>query len=446
MAEASCAVTVVGLSRRADLSLPAGVAVAELLPELVGLLGDPGNGGAPRRWALLRLGGEPLDEERGLEDQGVLDGAMLFLRDATAPPPPPVVEDIVESVAIAVEVRSGRWSAEAARGVLLGAAAAWAVGAAAAAATAGPPDQRAAWAVAGAAGLVLSACAARLARRVLAAAVLALAALPCWAVAGAAVAAGALPGDALGADGAAAAVAAGAAVAWLVSPAAAGPVSAGLLVAVPWAAVAAVGEALGLGATAQAAALAALWLAAADQVPSLAALLTGVAPGARAALDVAGPVADRVERAHRTLAWLLAGTALALAGAMAVLAAGPGVPARVLCAAVAIAVALRARRYRFRSQVLPLALAALAGAAALTAGIAMSLRGAGAPLAVGLMLGGSLVWTALALASPRLAEASPRRRRLLDRLELVVNLALVPLVFAVLGVFDLAVGAAHRFS
>ncbi|HYW23634.1 MAG TPA: type VII secretion integral membrane protein EccD [Terriglobales bacterium] len=443
MGEASSAVTVVGLSRRADVSLPSGVAVAELLPDLVGLLEDHSNEDAPRRWALLRLGGDPLDDERGLEDQGVLDGAMLFLRDATAPPPPPVVEDIVESVAIAVEVRPGRWSAETAHGVLLGAAAAWGLGVAAAAAAAGPADQRAGWATAGAVGLVLSACAARLAGRALAAAVLALAALPCWAVAGAAIAAGASAGDALGADGAAAGVAAGAAAAWFVSPAAAGPAAAGLLVTVPWAAAAAVGEALGLGAAAQAAVLAAFWMAAADQAPSIAALVTGVAPGARAPLDVVGPVAERVERAHRLLSWLLTGAALALAGAMVALAAVPSVPARALCAAVAVAVALRARRYRFRAQVLPLGLAGLAGAAALTAA---AVHGAAAPTAVGLTLGGALAWTALALAVPGLGEASPRRRLLLERVELAVNLSLVPLVFAVLGVFDLAVEVARRFS
>jgi hypothetical protein len=181
-------------------------------------------------------------------------------------------------------------------------------------------------------------------------------------------------------------------------------------------------------------------------VPSLAALLTGVAPGARAPLDVAGPVADRVERAHRLLAWLLAGIAVALAGAMAALAAGPSVPARALCAAVAVAVALRARRYQFRAQVLPLLLAALAGAAALTAAAALSLRGAGPAPAVALTLGGSLIWTGLALAVPRLSGPSPHRRRLLDRVELVVNLTLVPLVFAALGVFDLAAEVARRFS
>jgi hypothetical protein len=96
--------------------------------------------------------------------------------------------------------------------------------------------------------------------------------------------------------------------------------------------------------------------------------------------------------------------------------------------------------------VLPLALAALAGGAALTATSAVGMGAAGQPAAVALALGGALLWAALALAVPRLRDVSPRGRRLLDRLETAVNLALVPLVFAALGVFDIAVDLARRFS
>jgi hypothetical protein len=60
--------------------------------------------------------------------------------------------------------------------------------------------------------------------------------------------------------------------------------------------------------------------------------------------------------------------------------------------------------------------------------------------------GGAFAWAGLALAAPRLGRASPRRRRLLDRVELAVNLALAPLAFAALGVFDLVVEVARRFA
>src|SRR5262249_4082928 len=61
--DGSCAVTVVGARRRADLALPTGVAVADLMPELVTLLEEHPNGGTPRSWSLLRLGGATLDAE-----------------------------------------------------------------------------------------------------------------------------------------------------------------------------------------------------------------------------------------------------------------------------------------------------------------------------------------------------------------------------------------------
>src|SRR5262249_47794557 len=120
MAEATSAVTVVGNGRQTDLTLPSSVAVAELLPELVGLLDEHPNGShPPKHWSLHRLGGEALDGERSLEGQGVLDGTMLLLCDTSAVPPPPVVEDISEYVASAVDARPGRWAAETSRVLLL---------------------------------------------------------------------------------------------------------------------------------------------------------------------------------------------------------------------------------------------------------------------------------------------------------------------------------------
>jgi hypothetical protein len=108
-------------------------------------------------------------------------------------------------------------------------------------------------------------------------------------------------------------------------------------------------------------------------------------------------------------------------------------------------VALRTRRFLFTAEILPLALAALAGVAVLSAGLAGDLHGAG-PVAPMLLLGTVATWTALAVSVTRLGESSPRRRRYLDRLELAVNVALVPLVVAALGLFDLVAQIAHRFS
>ncbi|MDQ6772880.1 MAG: EsaB/YukD family protein, partial [Candidatus Dormibacteraeota bacterium] len=160
MPDAWSPVTVVGSRRRIDVQLPAEVAVAELLPDLVQLLDESQNGAAPA-WVLLRLGREPLDPERGLAEQGVGDGTMLFLSTVEAAPPPVAVDDFAEAVALTVDAAGGRWTAGARESALLAAAAAWLVVAAVAAGLAGEHFTRAYLGVgggllAGFAGVVLS--------------------------------------------------------------------------------------------------------------------------------------------------------------------------------------------------------------------------------------------------------------------------------------------------
>ncbi len=443
MTEGFCAVTVVGPARRADLWLPAEVPVAELLPELVDrLVARPAEAEA-RRWALLRLGGERLDEERGLAEQGVLEGAMLFLRELAEPPPPPVVEDLPESVAIAVEVRPGRWTPEVGRRLLLGTSAVWAAGASAAVLV---DPNRLLWAAIAVAALTAAAVLARSRGQPLVAAVLALAAVPSWAVGGAALAASA--GLHLPLAGAAAGALAGLVAAWRVSPAATAPAWAGMLLLAP-AIVAAV--LLGLPAgpratpTAAAAVLSVLWLAAGDQAPRLAALLSGLPD---AAVDTAASVAwvrERVDRAHRLLAWMLAAAWLGVAAAVTVLAADPSPFARALCAALAAAAGLRARRYRFTAEALPPALVGLLGASLLTGTLTGHVPGHGFP-SPGVITAIALAWAGLALGLPRLDLESPRWRTYLGRLELAVDLVLVPLAVAVLGLFQLAADLGRRLS
>src|SRR5262249_56351873 len=105
-----------------------------------------------------------------------VDGRRLLLCDTGAVPPPPVVEDISESVASAVDARPGRWTAETSRRLLLGAAAVWGAGTGLAALVASPPGQRATWTVAAGLALMVGAIAAQLAGQRPVAAVRALAA------------------------------------------------------------------------------------------------------------------------------------------------------------------------------------------------------------------------------------------------------------------------------
>lgn len=107
MSEGLLRITVVAGSRRSDLAVPGGVAVADLLPDLaraVGLL-DPA---AVYAGLCLNVHGRRLRPDRGLREQGVADGALL----AVAPDeePPPVVHDDVVEVTAAVVDRWPAWT------------------------------------------------------------------------------------------------------------------------------------------------------------------------------------------------------------------------------------------------------------------------------------------------------------------------------------------------
>src|SRR5262249_58703533 len=95
-----------------------------------------------------------------------------------------------------------------------------------------------------------------------------------------------------------------------------------------------IGGVLELGTSGEAAILALCWLALADQAPGLAVRLAELSSSEKSAAssalmpfpaDGGGQlVAERVELAHRMLAWLLAGVGLALTAARAIPSRGPG--------------------------------------------------------------------------------------------------------------------------
>jgi type VII secretion integral membrane protein EccD len=447
MTEAFCRITVLAPHRRVDLAVPADLACAEVLPQVVRLAGEADGRPPPVGWALGRLGEPPLRPERSLAQAGVLDGDTLYLVAADRRPDPVAVDDLVETIADTVDARPGQWTGPAWHRFLV------AAGAAVLAVAAGPVAAAGGSPAAAPVALVLWAGALvgwRARREGFAAAALALAALPWWALAGAAVAdraagPGPGPGAALGVAAAAAGLLVGAVAAAAV-PAAAAP---GLAVALPAGALAAGAGAVALGAApAQAAAvLAVALLPLASALPAVAIRLAGIRGG-----DEDAEVAVDAERAkvavgHRLLTWLLGGTGVALAGALVVLAAAGSSPARWLAAATAAAVTLRARAFRFVGQVLPLGLAALAGVVALEVVLAGRAPAGPARQAVG---AGLLAVTAAGLLAAgfvaRGRAASPALRQRLDRVEVAVNLVLLPLALAVLGLYAAVERLAQRFS
>ena len=119
-------------TRRADLGVPGGIPVVELVPELARELGVLDAGNASHGYRLVVRGGVLLDPDRSLAAQGVIDGTVLSLEtvDVTTDK---VYDDVVEAVADVVETQFAPWTARHSAGTAVGAAtvfllcAAWAL-------------------------------------------------------------------------------------------------------------------------------------------------------------------------------------------------------------------------------------------------------------------------------------------------------------------------------
>ncbi|MFI7130784.1 type VII secretion integral membrane protein EccD [Nonomuraea sp. NPDC050153] len=106
-----CQVTIVGPSRKADLTLPADIPLPHVLPGLLRLLGEVGGEATSSPgWVLQRLGGEPLDLEQSLGTLGVLDAEILYLRPHESMLPPAVFDDVADVVATGVRQGPGKWT------------------------------------------------------------------------------------------------------------------------------------------------------------------------------------------------------------------------------------------------------------------------------------------------------------------------------------------------
>jgi type VII secretion integral membrane protein EccD len=444
-------VTVVAPTARVDVSLPQQSTIAELVPILVRMTaGEPAGTG----WTLHRLGGAPFTASSTVDDVGVRDGELLYLNARDTKPAPLLFDDVVDAIASTAAEPDGTWRPALTRAVGLVAGSVTFAGAGLLVAAV-RPRYPLTTVVDAALAIVL----------LVAAALLARGSGDSWA--GSALAWGGAPaaflaGSGLGlADGAnpfamqAGAFATGCAAlgAYLLLAAAA------VVVRLPWfvgmAAAAAAGcvaalvtAATGAPSESVAAVVAAAALAASPLLP-VTALRLGRLPSPRVPVDVAafrrdeaptlGPdVADRTHEASQALGGLLVAIAVLVVGSAIVLSWSHSGWAWALAALCGFATLLRARAYAKTAQRAALAIGGVGALALATPGLAVASPGTRPALVAGAVLLGVVGVTYGARATRN--QPSPYWTRLLDVLEVLAVVSLVPLAAGVLGLYSAARG------
>ncbi|WP_131739491.1 type VII secretion integral membrane protein EccD [Actinomadura roseirufa] len=136
-----CRVTIVAPRRRIDVSLPADVPLAHMLPTLLRAAGEDlaDAGLAHSGWALQRLDGNPFDASQTTAALGVRDGDILYFRPRMAQLPEMSFDDVADVIATGIRERSDRWRPATTRSFGLAAAAVALLAAAAVIALSGPP-------------------------------------------------------------------------------------------------------------------------------------------------------------------------------------------------------------------------------------------------------------------------------------------------------------------
>ncbi|HMM93846.1 type VII secretion integral membrane protein EccD [Phycicoccus sp.] len=442
MSQSSAAASLVRVSvssgtRRADLGVPGGIPVVEIVPELARELGVLDAEQASHGFRLVAGGGTLLDPDRSFAAQGVGDGAVLSL-EVVDPSTDKVYDDVVEAVADVVETQFAPWTARHSAGTAVGASVVFFLCAAWALFTARDTGALVA-AVALAVALLLVGAAAVLHTRAQTGGALALAltALAYAATAGSALS----PADPLWGRGlvwVGAAVAVVGLAAALAVPRHRLVLAAGVLVGVAATGLGIASGIAGVAMTTSCAVLLVLAVVLGNVLPWLglsSSRLSAHAPRTEAEIDADAPEVDRdrvraqVARGHDTMVAVGLATGGAALLATAQLAAS-GLAGTVLVVAGCVATLLRTRHSRTRATVV-LAMATGVLGLALAAVVAALAHPAWRPaLAVVLGATGAVV-VVLAVLAPR---TRVRLGRVADTLDGLALVALLPLAAATTGV------------
>ena len=113
-------VTVTAGDRTLDLVLPSRLPLAEIVPEVAGLIGSLDAYEAYGGYALVGSDGHALDLDASFLAQGVHDGQVLTLVTGAEAEDKKVYDDVVEAVADSVEGLGAGWTAQNSRATALG--------------------------------------------------------------------------------------------------------------------------------------------------------------------------------------------------------------------------------------------------------------------------------------------------------------------------------------
>ncbi|MFC9330528.1 type VII secretion integral membrane protein EccD [Kitasatospora sp. NPDC057015] len=475
-----CRVTVVAPDSRIDVALPEDVPLADVYPEVLRLSGQTQPDGAPTGFHLVRRDGTVLDSGLPLAAQQVRDGDLLSLRPFGESLPPAVYDDVADAIATAVEADRRFWSPELMRAFgLIGAGvlltllgfALWF------------SDLRhdmhgLAGILSGVTAVVLTAFAAVRARVYQdhdAALALGLGALPHALIGGSGIIAVATLGDGPGRlqflTGCVAVLVVSVLLVGLLPEkdsvfvasaflAVAGTLATFAAVLLPDTAASHIAAVTGVAA-----------VAVIGFLPSLSARFARLpvgfsAPGqartrsrdydeesTRAETVQYERIAQQARRGHEVLVGLVGGCAAVIVGACTVLGFTDALFPQLLALTIGISTMLRARLFRYTAQVFSLTIAGLLGLSLLIVGLSLHTPlfllkvhpGSTSADLRTIWLGASIafgaaVLTAIALVVPRLG-VSPFWGRILDLVDSLTLMALVPLALAVLDIYDLVRGA-----
>ncbi len=106
-----CRLVVCGPVRSVELAVPVHVPLIDLLPALLGHLGEnlADSGLDHEGWVLQRLGDPPLREELSIAALGLRDGDLVHLRPRADQLPPADFDDLIDGIAVSISSQPDRW-------------------------------------------------------------------------------------------------------------------------------------------------------------------------------------------------------------------------------------------------------------------------------------------------------------------------------------------------